>query len=158
MIAPLRPESMRDAKGRPVTTRLLVTAHVAIIIAQLTFGGGAVVGKFGLKQGIKPIIFALVREGIAGPLLCLAAVSAPNPTAVARPTFMCMFRRQYAVDRALPARRDFWRFAVTGTCLYANQLLYIVGLSISNATFAAIWQVLGRRARSGLCRPSSTTC
>lgn len=34
-----------------------------------------------------------------------------------------------------------WRFLLTGTLLFINQVLFIMGLNLSTATYAAIWQV-----------------
>jgi drug/metabolite transporter (DMT)-like permease len=42
--------------------------HMALITANILFGGGAVIGKFGVK-GTNPILFSFVRESIAGPIL-----------------------------------------------------------------------------------------
>lgn len=41
--------------------------HGALGLAQVIFGVGAVVAKLGLEQ-FNPLMFALIREGIAGPL------------------------------------------------------------------------------------------
>lgn len=49
-------------------------AHVCLVLTNIAFGGGAVVGKAGLKAGCPPVIFALYRESIAGPVLCALAV------------------------------------------------------------------------------------
>lgn len=42
--------------------------HGALILAQVMFGGGSVVGKLGVEK-FNPLLFALIRECVAGPLL-----------------------------------------------------------------------------------------
>jgi len=44
----------------------------ALILTQITFGGGAVVGKFGIAN-FNPALFALIRECLAGPILLILA-------------------------------------------------------------------------------------
>lgn len=50
----------------------LILVHLVIITANLFFGGGSVIGYLGLP-GVNPILVALIREGIAGPCLCIIA-------------------------------------------------------------------------------------
>ena len=50
----------------------LFLVHVAIVAVQVSFGGGSVIGALGMPE-TNPVLFALIREGIAGPLLCLIA-------------------------------------------------------------------------------------
>lgn len=105
----------------PETFRKLVLVHGACVLTQLFFGGGSVVGKFGVK-GSNPVLFALVREGVAGPLLCLAAYFLEGDA---------LSWRNWAHVRLVLA---------CGFCLFANQLAFIVGLKISNAITASAWQ------------------
>jgi len=99
----------------------LILVNVALISAQIGFGGFSVVGKIALEH-MKPIIFAFLREIIAGPLLLIIAA---------------------IVERVRPERADWWRFVVLGIVLYANQFCYIMGLKLTNsATVTAIMQQL----------------
>ena len=50
----------------------ILIVHLAIITANIFFGGGAVIGYLGLP-GVNPILVALIREGISGPFLCIIA-------------------------------------------------------------------------------------
>ena len=56
----------------PESFRKLCLVHLALIATQTLFGGGSIIGKFGVK-GSNPVLFALIREGVAGPLLMVAA-------------------------------------------------------------------------------------
>ena len=56
----------------PKAVPSLLVIHLAIIAANVFFGGGSVIGFLGLP-GVNPILVALIREGIAGPLLCVIA-------------------------------------------------------------------------------------
>lgn len=70
----------RFGRGRlaPIQKRSILLAHLACLGTQTFFGiGGVLAVQFSLKEGVRPVIFALIREGIAGPLLCLLAVR-PN--------------------------------------------------------------------------------
>ena len=46
--------------------------HMALITTQLIFGAGSVVGALGLPS-FNPLVFAAIREGVAGPVLVAAA-------------------------------------------------------------------------------------
>jgi len=99
--------------------RLLILVNVALVCAQVGFGGFNVVGKYALSN-IKPVVFAFYREVISGPLLlAIAAI----------------------VERRKPARQDYLRFVLLGTVLYGNQFCFIMGLKLTNsATQTAIMQ------------------
>lgn len=94
-------------------------ASLAIFFANCLFAVGNVVSTITLK-GINPILFALIREAVAGPLLVAVA------------------RWQY--PDVVVKRKDCWRFALTGVSLWANNLCYIVGVKLAGATAAGIWQ------------------
>ena len=47
--------------------------HSALIATQVIFGGGSVVGKLGVDT-FNPMLFALIREAVAGVLLLLMAL------------------------------------------------------------------------------------
>ena len=80
-------------------------------------------GKMGLS-GTNPIVFALIREATAGPLLLMLA---------------------YALERkksfeSISMRQDMLPFFISGLCLYGSNLTYILGLKFSNSTTASVWQ------------------
>ena len=66
--APNESKKLKPLKAAPS----LIIVHLAIIAAQVAFGGGSVIGALGMPE-TNPVLFALIREGIAGPLLCLVA-------------------------------------------------------------------------------------
>ena len=92
--------------------------HASLIITQCIFGGGSVVGKLGVSS-FNPVLFALIREGCAGPILCAIA---------------------WYRDRMLPKKGDLWLFALAGACLFSNQLGFIVGAKLSSAVIGSAWQ------------------
>jgi len=98
-------------------TRLL--ANVALAAANVIFGLGNIVSKVGIAD-INPVLFALVREGVAGPMLCVLA--------------HCM------EGGARPRREDLWRFALCGGGLFLCNFFYIIGIKLGGATSAAVWQ------------------
>lgn len=74
---PTNPKSLNQSPQKKVKKTLkpapsLFIVHLAIIAAQVAFGGGSVIGALGMPE-TNPVLFALIREGIAGPLLCLVA-------------------------------------------------------------------------------------
>eukprot|EP01062_Namystynia_karyoxenos_P039372 TRINITY_DN28630_c0_g1_i1.p1 TRINITY_DN28630_c0_g1~~TRINITY_DN28630_c0_g1_i1.p1 ORF type:complete len:497 (+),score=104.60 TRINITY_DN28630_c0_g1_i1:60-1493(+) len=118
LVAAREPPAQRPAVGGYLTDPPTALVHVALLVTQLSFGGGSVVGKFGV-HGTNPVLFALIREGIAGPLLCIAGtIFSPE----------------------LPERRDLGRIAFCGVCIWANQLCFIVGLKLADATTGSVWQ------------------
>ena len=91
--------------------------HVALLAAQLSFGGFHVVAK-ALLADLHPLVLAGARVLVAAPLLLLFA-----------------WRR----DRVVPSRRDLPLLALLGFLgVFANQVLFIVGLDHTTATNAAI--------------------
>jgi len=99
--------------------KLLIFVNVALICAQVGFGGFNVVGKYALDY-VKPVVFAFYREVISGPLLLIIAA---------------------VVERVIPEKRDWWRLALLGFVLYLNQFCFIMGLKLTNsATQTAILQ------------------
>ena len=66
-----------------------------------------------------PVLFALIRDGIAGPILCVIA---------------------FALNRQIPAFKDIRLFLIPGFWLFLNQLTFTVGLKISSSITASAWQ------------------
>ena len=64
----------------------------------MLFGGASVVGKFGV-HGTNPVLFALIREGSAGPILVLIA---------------------YILSKEKPNMSIFWRLLACGFMIYLN--------------------------------------
>ena len=95
-----------------------VLANLALLTTQIIFGIGSVVGKVGISAH-NPVLFALVREGCAGPILVLMA---------------------FALTREVPRLSDAPVFLIAGLAIFANQLGYIVGLSLTDATTGSAWQ------------------
>jgi len=105
--------------GKPVEQHPPVwMVHAALVLAQVIFGGGSVVGKLGIDK-FNPILFAFIREGSAGPILCIFA---------------------YLKDRVLPNPKHIWWFFWTGLFIFSNQLCFIVGIKLSNAVVGSAWQ------------------
>ena len=93
--------------------------HGALILAQSIFGGGSVVGKLGLPT-VNPILFALVRECTAGPILWAAA---------------------HVWHRGVrPGRADAGRLLALAFCIASNQLAGIIGIKLSNPIVYSAWQ------------------
>lgn len=101
-----------------VSIKQLIMIHCALILAQTLFGGGSIIGKLGLPN-TNPVLFALIREGIAGPMLCIIA---------------------YLKDREIPKLKDIKLFILPGLCLFLNQFCFIVGLNLSSSIQASAWQ------------------
>jgi drug/metabolite transporter (DMT)-like permease len=110
---------MALASNAPATKRQIYLANIALLLANAIFGAGNVVGKIGL-QGMNPILFALIREVISGPLL-VAIASFVEPGVKLDP-------------------KDWWRFVLTGVGLFGTNFCYIVGVKLAGATTAGIWQ------------------
>lgn len=96
----------------------LFLIHGALILAQTLFGSGSIAGQLGLS-GTNPVLFALLREVGAGPLLCIIA---------------------YAKDLKLPLLSDWRLFVGPGLCVFLTQFCFICGLKISSGITAAAWQ------------------
>ena len=95
--------------------------HGALIVVQVFFGCRSVVGSLGLPS-FNPMVFALIREVCAGALLVGASVA----TSQLWPWHM---RREH-----LP------RFFLLGVMIFGNQAGFIVGIKLSTAVAASIWQ------------------
>lgn len=108
-----------DDESSPKRPSLLLI-HGAIITAQIAFGSGSVIGALGLPE-TNPVLFALIREGIAGPLLCIIALIIDG-------------------KKNIPKLRHIHLFIGPGLSLFCNQLFFITGLKLSSSITASAWQ------------------
>ena len=116
--------SLHDARNAiRLTQNVALLSHIAVISAKVLFGLGFVFGKMGLS-GTNPIVFALVREATAGPLLLLLAYALERRTSL----------------KSISTRQDLLPFFISGLCLYGSNLTNILGLKFSNSTTASVWQ------------------
>ncbi|MDP8225044.1 MAG: DMT family transporter [Candidatus Lernaella stagnicola] len=91
--------------------------HAALLWVQITFGGFHVFGKYVLEH-VPPLAVAGIRILGATPLLFLLA---------------------WVVERRLPRWRDLpWLAALGFLGVFANQILFMIGLKLTTATNAAI--------------------
>mmetsp|Transcript_62862 Transcript_62862/g.99800 ORF Transcript_62862/g.99800 Transcript_62862/m.99800 type:complete len:412 (+) Transcript_62862:43-1278(+) len=112
-------DSHKEIQKQPKPPPSLLIVHLAIITAQVAFGGGSVIGALGMPE-TNPVLFALIREGVAGPLLCIIA---------------------FLIDKHVPNCREDWSlFIGPGLALWVNQFTFIVGLKISSGILASSWQ------------------
>jgi drug/metabolite transporter (DMT)-like permease len=100
---------------------VLILAHLALFTANAILGCGSVVSKIGLNK-FNPVMFALLREACAAPLLFL---------------WSCMDTHRARVDMTW---RDAVQFFRAGCALFGTNVLYIIGVKVLGATVAAIWQ------------------
>jgi drug/metabolite transporter (DMT)-like permease len=102
---------------RTTAQPLDIRVHLGLLFIQLTFGGFHVMGKYVLGT-LHPFAVAGARVVVATPVLLGLA---------------------WLVDRTWPAWRDLPRLALLGLLgVFANQLLFIIGLQYTTATNAGI--------------------
>eukprot|EP01083_Nonionella_stella_P314513 1133383_1 len=92
--------------------------HLALIISQVSFGGGSVVASLAMPD-TNPALFAFIQWGFSSPLLCFAA---------------------YLLDRRMPSCKDWKLFIPPGLSLFVSQFTMIIGLKISSGILASSWQ------------------
>ncbi|MEO8196268.1 MAG: DMT family transporter [Thermoanaerobaculia bacterium] len=108
---------MSPSRPTPAAPRADRAAIIALLIVQVIFATLHVVGKVVLAE-IPALAFAASRVLIAAPLLAVMA---------------------WRHDRVIPTGRDWRALAVLGLLgIFANQVLYLVGLRFTTATNAAI--------------------
>lgn len=126
---------------RPPTCGVLLMAHSSLFLANAILGVGSVVSKMGL-EGMNPVLFGLLREALAAPLLfLLSLVLERAPKAAAGSTDAAELGGSSADTRSsVLTLRDALQFLLAGTMLFGTNVLYIVGVKFLGATSAAIWQ------------------
>ena len=95
--------------------------HGALILAQVIFGSSSVVGKLGVEK-FNPLLFALIREGVAGPLLLVMALVSDG----------CL----------KPADNDWNLILLMGFCVFSNQAFSILGIKLAGPVISSAWQRL----------------
>jgi drug/metabolite transporter (DMT)-like permease len=117
--------------------------HWALILANVFFGVGAVVGALGLPA-THPLVFALVRELGAG--LILLSISMyfyrqPVGSTTDRRADDDHRSEPMMLPYALRAWTDQWkRFALLGLVVFGNQAGFIVGIKMAGPVTASVWQ------------------
>lgn len=100
------------------------TCQVLLAVTQTAFAFGAVYYKYMVDYGPgphehNPVVFAFVRECVAGTIMCSLA---------------------YLSTGMLPKKADLMHIGYLGTLLYCNQLFYILGVSLSGVVMATCMQ------------------
>lgn len=95
------------------------SVHGALILAQVMFGGGSVIGKLGVEK-FNPLLFALVREAIAGPALLALAL--------------------WRDGALVPLRKDWPLVFIMGFCVFSNQAFFIIGDKLAGPIISSAWQ------------------
>lgn len=107
----------------------------ALILTQVLFGIGSIVGKLGVDS-FNPVLFALIREASAGPILMSIAIVRFLGQDGKSPT------RGFA-----PRRNDMMMFVLAGFFIFVNQVGFIVGEKLANATIGSAYVSSPRSAR-----------
>lgn len=93
--------------------------HGALILVQVIFGGGSVVGKLGVEK-FNPMLFALIREGVSGPTLLALAL--------------------WRDGTLVPLRKDWALILIMGLCVFSNQAFFIIGDKLAGPIISSAWQ------------------
>lgn len=100
--------------------------HLALCTAQVIFGVSAVVGAIGLPS-FHPLTFALIRESCATVLLL----------SVAHIVSKKLGRENGVLSGSI---QDWNLFIISGMGLFGSQAFYIIGIKLSSAVAASVWQ------------------
>mmetsp|Transcript_13389 Transcript_13389/g.31422 ORF Transcript_13389/g.31422 Transcript_13389/m.31422 type:complete len:377 (-) Transcript_13389:132-1262(-) len=93
-----------------------ILIHLALLAGQVSFGGGAIVAKLALR-GKNPLVFAWLREFIAGLIMCL-----------------------HSGCRLGMAWQDRKLILMGGFSMFVNHFCFIVGLSLADPISGTAWQ------------------
>lgn len=123
----LHPATTPRPKEAAQVPLALWKCQTAIALTQASFVFGSVFLKSSLAyvdeekgETFSPIVYALAREGCAGPILLALSWIMAGKTA--------------------PRRGDLWRVGAMGGAMYLSQLLYILGIELSGVTVATCMQ------------------
>ena len=111
--------------------------NCALITPQIIFGISAVVGTIGLPS-FHPLTFALVRESNATIILLIAAHIVSKYAG----------RETGLWSGSL---KDWKLIFVSGLGIFLSQAFYIVGIKLSNAVAASVWQPSQPILTAGVC-------
>ena len=98
----------------------MVMVHGALILTQVMFGGGSVVGKLGVSS-FNPMLFALIREAVAGIILFCWALYVDG-------------------TQHLKSKMDVLLFFLCGLFIFSNQAFFIIGDKLASPVIASAWQ------------------
>lgn len=101
--------------------------QLALAVTQASFVVGSVILKSSLKyvdedagEVFSPIVYALLREASAAPILLLLS--------------------WFMAGGTYPKQGDLWRVLLMGGAMFTSQLLYILGIELSGVTVATCMQ------------------
>jgi len=114
--------NVKSQKTTPSSYRV----HAALIIVQIIFGISAVVGSIGLPS-FHPLTFALYRETSASILLAFAA-------------HVVSIRAGRVGGLCSGSCQDLGIILLAGFGIFASQACFIVGIKLSGAIAASVWQ------------------
>lgn len=112
--------------GQVRACRLKVLVVAALVAAQISWASACIVVRIGL-HGISPVMFCLVREVFAAPLLLAVAAFSARGTATGR-------------RRSIWPGKNWWQFGITGLFIFGDQFFTILGVKLTDATSCAVWQ------------------
>lgn len=150
-------------------SKLFVLAILSQIVVQVAFGSyGVVLKQFAQGANVNPLIFSLLRDMCATPVLLLCGIifeskqndvqpserndndtedteldDMGNTTHTTETVEEAQQSPKCSINLKLPNRNEFLLFALLGiTGMFGNQLLYIQGVYFSNPAIASMFQPL----------------